>query len=68
MTNEEWLRTASYDDLVKFLDSIDPEMPWFDEFTKKICDLKCGREECIAPNCPFGDPIEWWLKQEHKPN
>lgn len=64
MTNEEWLRALTHDQLIAFLDSLDSSLPWFDEFDKKICATQ-DCENCVAPNCSFGDPIEWWLRQEH---
>ena len=66
MTNEQWIQTASHNELIEFLGSLDPDFPWYDEFDKMICKIKCNRDTCLGVDCPFGDPINWWLKQQHR--
>lgn len=64
MTNEEWIRSMNHEELAKFLYSLEEsEFPWYDEFDKEICIPLCNRDTCLGLDCPYGDPIEWWLGQ-----
>lgn len=68
MTNEEWIRTMSHEDLIDFFDAfLDDIYPWYEDFDKKVCNVLCKHYPCIwSGECEFCNPIDWWLQQEHE--
>lgn len=67
ITNEDMIRSMSHDKLRDFLEntfeSMVEDIPWYSEFDKVFCRGKCNLENCVAPDCPYGDPVDWWLNQ-----
>lgn len=53
MTNEEWLRQASTEDVAKWLSKISK---FFHE---------CGKRD-VYPKTMYEEDWEWWLKEKHE--
>lgn len=76
MTNEEYIRQMSHEELYNFLDYIAQDGPWYDAFDKAIC-KHCepvgqvnGYDvcQCELTECPYegADVLGWWLKQQNQ--
>lgn len=67
ITNEDIIRSLDHDCLVDFLENICfcfvEDNPWYKQFDEVFCRGKCNLSNCTAPECPYGEPIDWWLKQ-----
>ena len=71
-TNEEWLRTATTEQLAEFISKID--MPFMDKAPFPCgdlieCNKNCGLySRCVKDDFPTNKEV-WveWLKQPHKP-
>lgn len=63
-TNEDLIRSLDHEMLKEFLENISHDGAiWYKKFNEEFCKGKCNLPNCTAPKCPYGDPIDWWLKQ-----
>ena len=80
MTNADYIRHLTDEELCKFLSEIEmvPDGPWREAFHDAFCaecenrtavrNQETGEVEmlrrCELDDCPEGDEILWWLRQE----